>query len=249
MSTKSFWTEGNLALFDPTHNPNFLNGPWQDCPMLAYLCDPTIAHYLMEDFDNIQAATLAGWTATQATTGTWAITDEVGGVARADCNSVTQGQGINVQKLGENFKCAAGKDLWFEARFRVTDTFDDCELFVGLAITDTTVLVSQANTATDYIGWECVTNDGICLFETEKAGVTVTGKAAMTLEEATWAKVAFKVNGVTDIEHWVDDVKLSTTQITANIPVVEMTPTIVCQSGGTADPLLDVDYIRCFQLR
>lgn len=247
-ATKSFWKNNQLNFFDSVQNNSFPAGVWADCPMLAALCDPNVANVIDEDFNNIDAATLAGYTATQATAGTWALTDAAGGVALADSNSTTQGQGINVQKLGEDFKPAASKDIWFETRVKVVDTFDDAELFIGLSITDTAIIDTQANASTDHIGWHCVTNDGVLLFSAEKGG-TGTTKAAATLEEDTWIRLGFKVNGVTSIEHWVNGAKQSTSHATANISVAEMTPSFVCQSGGTADPILWVDYYKVFQLR
>lgn len=246
--TTSYWKSRNLNFYDGGISTDFRAGVWADCPLLAIQADPTVGHIVFEDFNNIHAATLAGYTATQATTGTFAISDAAGGVALADSNSTTQGQGINVQKLGEDFLCAATKDMWFECRVKVVDTFDDAELFIGLSITDTAIIDTQANASTDHIGWHCVTNDGILLFSAEKGG-TGTTKASTTLVEDTWIKLGFKVNGVTDIEHWVNGAKVATTHVTANISVAEMTPSFICQSGGTADPILHIDWYRCVQLR
>jgi hypothetical protein len=248
MSTKSKYTGTNLGFFDSALNPDFPAGVWADCPLLAAMQDPNVGHDIFEDFNDIDAATLAGWTATQATTGTFALADAAGGVALADANSTTQGQGINVQKLGESITPAAGKNIWFEARVKVADTFDKAELFIGLSVTDTTILVTQANTSTDHIGWQCVTNDGILLFSAEKGGVGATKVAAPILED-TWINLGFKVNGLDTIEHWAYGAKIGTTHLTANIPIVELTPSFVCQSGGTNDPILHIDWVKCFQIR
>ena len=248
MSTKAKWSGRNLSFFDSIHNSSFPVGVWADCPVLAAMQDPNVAHYIFEDFNNNDAATLAGYTATQQTTGTFALTDAAGGVALADSNSTTATQGINVQKIGECFKPAADKDIWFETRVKVVDTYDKAELFVGLSITDTTIIATSANSSTDHIGWQCVTDDGVLLFSAEKGGTGAT-KAAATIAEDTWITLGFKVNGVTSIEHWVNGAKLSTTHVTANISVAEMTPSVVCQSAGTNDPILHWDWYKCFQLR
>lgn len=234
--------------FDDKYNSAASNGVWATCPTNAAMHDPGMAYVLFEDFDNIQAATLAGWTATQATAGTWALSDAAGGVALADAASSTATQGINVQKLGECFLPAADKDIWYETRVKVVDTYDKAELFIGLSITDTTIIATSANSSTDHIGWQCVTDDGVLLFTAEKGGTGAT-RAAATIAEDTWIKLGFHVKGVTSIDQYINGVKTGTANVTANISVAEMTPSFVCQSGGTNDPILHVDYVKCVQIR
>ena len=247
-NTASYWKSKILNFYDAARNSGYRQGVWATCPLLAIQSNPGLAHVIHEDFNDVQAATLAGYTATQSTTGTFALADEVGGVALLDSNSTTVTQGINVQKLGECILPAANKDIWFEARFKVVDTYDDCELFVGLSNTDTAILDTSANASTDHIGWQCVTDDGVLLFSAEKGG-TGTTKASNTIAEDTYVKLAFHVNGVTTIDHWVNDAIQSTQHVTANISVTELTPSFICQTGGTADAILHLDYYTCIQLR
>jgi len=248
MSTKAIWKEANQFFFDDKYNAAAQAGVWATCPTMAALCDPGMAYSLFEDFDNVQAATLAGWTATQATAGTWTLTDAAGGVALADSGSSTATQGINVQKLGECFKPAADKDIWYETRVKVVDTYDKAELFIGLSVTDTTIIATSANSSTDHIGWQCVTDDGVLLFTAEKGGTGATRSAA-TIAEDTWITLGFHVKGVTSIDQYINGVKTGTANVTANITVAEITPSFVCQSGGTNDPILHVDYVKCLQIR
>jgi len=248
--TRSYWKGGVHSFYDEGLNTAVhKGGVWATCPLNAIRCNPSLAHVIHEDFNDVQAATLAGYTATQATAGTFALTDEVGGVALLDSNSTTATQGINVQKLGECILPAASKDIWFECRFKIVDTYDKCELFAGLAITDTSIISGSDMTASDHIGWECHTDDGIILFGAEKAGTEATPLASTTITEAAYFKFAFHVKGVTSVDHWVNDAKLTTTHLTANIPVVEITPSFVCQSGGTNDPIMHLDYYTCVQIR
>jgi len=251
MSTKSKWTGQNLTFFDDKYNTSVLAGPWADAPVLPALIDPSIAHTVFEDFNDIDAATLAGWTATQATAGTWAIADATGGEALADSGSTTQHQGINVQKLGECFTPAANKDIWFECRFKVVDTYDKAQIFVGLAETDTTLMPSGDldSTNTEYVGFGIETTGAGALKIYGCKATAEDSDAAATIAEATYIKVAFKITGLTKVEHWINDVKGSTTLVTANIPTNALTPSFVCQTDGTNDPILHVDYVRCMQLR
>jgi len=248
MGTRSYWKGRVLGFFDDALTTTYKNGVWADCPTLAIDQDPNIAHVIFEDFNNIDAATLAGYTATQSGAGTFALSDAVGGVALADCNSTTDTQGINVQKIGECFLPAADKDIWFECRVKVADTIAQAQLFIGLAQTDTTIIASSSNSSTDHIGWQSVSEDGVLIFSAEKAGTGAT-KAAVTLTEDTWLTLGFKVNGLTSIEHWVNGAKIATSHVTANISVLEMTPSFVCQTADTNAPILHIDWYKCVQLR
>jgi len=251
MSTKSKWIRSVLNFFNPTYNATFGSGVWADCPNLAIQADPGVAHVIEEDFNNIDAATMAGYTVTQATTGTFALTDEVGGVALADCNSGTQHQGVNIQKLGECIKPAVGKNIWYECRFKVVDTATTAQIFVGLADIDGTLLPNGALDANaDYIGLTVLTTlAGVSELSACKATNQDQVTGIKTLVDGTYVKFAFKVTGVTKIEYWIDGVKGASSLLTAAIPIVDLTPTFVCQTDSTTDPILHIDYFKCVQIR
>jgi hypothetical protein len=251
MTTKAAYNENNQTFFDDKYNPAQQGGVWATCPLNAAMHDPGVAHVIFEDFNNNDAATMAGYTVTQASTGTFALTDEVGGVALADCNSGTQHQGVNVQKLGECFKPAADKDIWFEGRFKVEDTATTAQIFFGLADIDGTLLPSGALDANaDYVGLTVLTTlAGVAELSACKATAQSQVTGIKTLVDGVYVKFGFKINGVTSIEYWIDDIKGSSTLLTANIPIVDLTPTFVCQTDSTTDPILHIDYFKCVQIR
>lgn len=252
MSTiKSKWVRGILNFFSSDLNNAFPKGVWADCPLLAIAADPSIAHVIEEDFNNIDAATMAGYTVTQQGQGTFALTDEVGGVALADCNSATQHQGVNIQKVGLCIKPAADKDIWYECRFKVVDTAITPQLFVGLADIDATLLPNGALDANaDYVGLTVLTTlAGVSELSACKATNQDQVTGIKTLVEGVYVRFGFKITGVTKIEYWIDGVKGSDTLLTAAIPVVLMTPTFVCQTDSTTDPILHIDGYKCVQLR
>jgi hypothetical protein len=186
------------------------------------------------------------YTATQATAGTFALTDYEYGAALADCNSTTAAQGINVQlggTAGEFVKPQAGVNIWFEARLKIADTATGPELFVGLHETDTTIIASSALSGSNMIGFSSVTDDNVVLFTGEKA-TAADSNACTTLVDDTWIHLGFKVTGVTKTEQYVNGVKqaASTNHATANIPILELRPSFVCHSGGTTDPILWLDW-------
>lgn len=192
------------------------------------------------------------YTATQATAGTFLITDAEGGVADADCNSTTVTQGINVQAsstVGERFLPQADDIIYFEARVKATDFTPDStgpEFFLGLSVIDTSIIADSANSSANHIGFESVTDDGVLLFHSESAGSRSSTTTPKTLANATYVNLGFKVTGTSLIEVFVDGVKFGET-ITSNIPTTEMVPSLVCQSDGTVDTIVSIDWWRCAQ--
>ena len=255
-STRSYWKSGNLGFYDGSINTTYKTGLWADCPLLAAAIDPTVAYVFFEDFMNWQGATvtartLTGWTVTHDTQGTVALSDTAqGGVLLIDSNSETVTEGLNVQYTDGTlpFIPVAGQDIWFEARFKVVDNAVGAELFVGLSNADTNIIDSSSNASDNHIGWQCVTDDGVMLFSAEKAGAGTT-KASTTLVNDTWIRLGFHVKGVTSIDHYVNGVAIATSHVTANIPVVGITPSFVCQSEGTTDPIMHLDWVKCVQVR
>jgi hypothetical protein len=238
-----------VSFYDDVINPSHQNNLWRDCPLLEYLHDPSVGVYLNETFVSYNAqATTGDYVLTQATTGTAAISTAAPGVLELDCNSTTSTQGATLQHNKAVFVPAAGKDIWFETTIKIVDTFDKVELFAGLSELDTTLIATSANSSANHIGWECVTDNGVLLFTGEKAGAGAT-RAAATIAEDTYIKLGFKVNGVTSIDQYINGVLTGTATATANIPIVALYPSFVCQSAGTNDPIMHIKGYRVFQLR
>jgi hypothetical protein len=240
---------GVVSHFDPLINPTHETGVWRSCPLLEWYSDPSIGVYLREDFVSYDAAATDGnYVLTQATTGAAAISTAAPGVLELDSNSTTTQQGATLQHNKAAFLPAAGKDIWFETTIKIVDTYDKVEIFAGLSELDTTLIATSANSSANHIGWQCVTDNGVLLFTAEKAGAGAT-KAATTLVEDTYVKLGFKVNGVTDIEQYINGVLVGTNHVTANIPIVAIYPSFVCQSAGTNDPIMHIKGYQVFQLR
>ena len=182
-STKGFNQGGVVSHYDSTLNPEHQTDLWRTCPMLAILCNPKIATVYEENWSSYD--TTDEWTLTQQTTGTAAISTAATGVLEIDSNSTTATQGVNLQRTTSAWVLAANKSLWYEARIKVVDTYDKAELFIGLANDDTTIIGTSAVSTTDHIGFSCVTDNGVLLFNCEKAGTGTTGTGT-TISEATY---------------------------------------------------------------
>lgn len=251
MPTRGYTDPGTRVCshYDPTLSTGYSANLWKTCPLLEYMFDPMIGTLLDERWNSYDAATTTGdYVLTQATAGTAAISTAAPGVLELDSNSSTATQGANLQRVKSVFVPAAGKHIWAEFKFKIVDTYDKAEIFVGLSDVETGILATSANASDNHIGWQCVTDNGVLLFSAEKAGTGAT-TAAATIAEDTYIKLGFYVNGVTEIEQYVNGVLTGTNHVTANIPVVALVPSFVCQSGGTNDPIMHLQGYRIFQLR
>jgi hypothetical protein len=206
---------------------------------------PTDMYIDYDDF-NSQPPSL---TLTQAVTGSWSL-DEDGenGVLLLDSGSTSATQGINAQKSLATFIPKADRTLWFESRVKVSGITNlNAELFIGLAEIDGTVISASAVSTANHIGFSSVTDDGVLLANAEKAGTGATD-TGVTIKNDTWVTLGFKVTGLDYVTFYVNGVK-SGSLPTANIPIVVLAPTFVCQSGGTDQPVLHIDYWVCQQTR
>jgi len=247
MGTKGHNQAGTVTHYeDAINRGRATGGVWKTCPLLAQQCDPQVGFMIDEQWANYDATD--DYTLTQAVAGAAAISTAAPGVLELDANSTTATQGANLQRLGACFVPAANKHIWAEFRLKIVDTFDKAEIFVGLSESDTTIIAGSANSSANHIGWQCVTDDGVLLFTSEKAGAGDTGAAA-TIAEDTYISLGFYVNGITSITQYVNGVETGTAKATANVPIVALYPSFVCQSGGTNDPIMHIAAYRVFQLR
>jgi len=199
--------------------------------------------YWRDDFQDLPTGR---YTATQSTTGTFALDDAAGGVALADCNSETVVQGINVQRggtTGETFLAAAGTTIYFEARVKAADIGTGPEFFLGLHIIDTAIIDTSAMAAadSDWVGFKSLTDNNILLGTTSDNATEATAASIHTLVEDTWVKLGFKVIGTDSVEFYVNGALKSNT-ITTNLPGGLLVPSLVCQSNGTTDPIVHIDW-------
>jgi hypothetical protein len=190
------------------------------------------------------------WVLTQATAGTVAPdVAAIGGAVLLDSNSTTNNQGVQIQLGGAvgaaSFIASANSKIYFEARVKIADIGSTtCQMFAGLAIVDTSVFASAANSTANHIGFEAINTTAMGI-HSEKAGTRSSTAAVHTVVDDDYVKLGFLVDGLTKITPFVNGD--AQTAITTNIPIVAMTPSFVCHSSGTTDPILHVDWVACFQ--
>jgi hypothetical protein len=254
MPTKGFTDPGTrrVSFYDPDVSTGYASSSlWRSCPLLEYMYDPSIGTLLDFQGNSYDAAATTGdFVLTQATAGTAAMSTTEQGTLLVNAGSTTSTHGANVQRPKSMFIPAAGKHIWAEFNVSYTGVTNlNVETAVGLAEIDTTVIGSSAVSTVNHILFESVTDDGILLFNSMKASTGNTPAAAHTIVSGTKVRLGFYVDGVTSVQAYVNGVATGSAVATANVPIVALYPTFVCQSGGTDSPVLAVHGFRIFQLR
>lgn len=195
---------------------------------------------------------LANATGTQATAGTGAyIADTIAGgysVLEVDCNSTTNGQGYQIQWKNAGVYPEEGMVVYGHGRLRFVDIATAPEFFLGLATIDTTLIASNAMSATNWVGFLSLSGGTIKVgvddgtedlsdsaIHTMVDGATTTDGTEIVDLDIRW-EVGVK------IEAWVNGVKADLTGIDlANEPDGGfIVPSVVCQTNGTTDPIVHV---------
>ena len=194
----------------------------------------TIFHTYFEDFDYYTAG---DWTVTETDAGaTQALTDGDGGLLLIT-NTAADNDLVSLQKKGESFRFEAGKALFFEARFKVSDATQS-DVVIGLQITDTTPLdVSD--------GVFFIKADGAATvnFLVEKNNTATTASAIATMANDTYIRLGFYYDGSSAVQYFVNGTYTGSS-VTTNLPDDEdMTVTIAIQNGEAAAKTMTVDYV------
>lgn len=243
MALKSVYTKNNLVFRDSANSAAQGTSLWEDCPILAWVSDPSVGCHFFHDFVGLDKST-ESWIATQATSGTMTAGVLAGGTAALSAGAATDNQGINVQLAGGAFVPTAGKDIWYETRLKCSQVA--VQFYAGLAVIDTTLIASGAIAHSDSIGFSSVTDDGVLLGNV-RASSSSTTTTGTTLVADTYVRLGFKLTGVSSVTFYVNGVAVGSA-VTTNIPsAAVLTPSFVCQATGSGTPIVNVDWCRVFQ--
>jgi hypothetical protein len=234
---------------------------WAGAPGLAV--DPTYASVFFDDFLRPASATAGdGWNVlSDGSTGTDAFADIAGGVV----NLVTAAADNDYKawsSYAENWLFAAGKKLWLEACFRLTEAAtDDSTWWFGLTDTLTTGGM-QADTGgplASYDGaliWKTPETALTVNFETSNAGTQNTLSAFATGVSGTWHRAGFYFDGTATIStitpyfhngtSWVRGTAQNLTL--SGLEEMHLVAGVKAGPGGNAETL-QIDWIRVAQLR
>lgn len=210
--------------------------------------DPTQFHTYFDDFDTF---TSGQWTITTVEAGagdaTEALTDADGGVL-VITNDDADDDRDSLQKVGESFLIASGKQAWFKARFKVSDATQS-DLVIGLMVTDTDPFAAGGDGVTDGIFFQKDDGDANIDFYIQKNTTTgqLTNTAIGTLVSDTYTELGWYYDGKQTITAWQDGVQKAevdlTTTPSAYLPDTEITVTFGIKNGEAAAKVLSVDYL------
>ncbi|MEN6305790.1 MAG: hypothetical protein ABFD96_23900 [Armatimonadia bacterium] len=238
---------------------------WDDCPRLQMLLDPTLGHFVGDDFTlaNGESFTTAKNYTLAGANGTFThLAADPNGVAvltgpgtdNDECN-VNLNTGVGILKLD------ATKDWWFEARVKLNQITTSQGVFVGLLTDDITMGTDFHTDATmamkvqDTLGFQILAATDIAAVWQSMMQLTGGARAAINATLATastgWVKlgmkcvsgtVTFYVNGVADDS--------TTTSATANYPLDQyVVPAFATKCGSAAANTLSIDWWYAAQLR
>jgi hypothetical protein len=255
--------DGSLIL-----NGQRISGPapsalWAGAPSVNNP-DPSAYYQIFDDFMNPATTAISdtmAWTVlSDGATGTPVFQDAAGGIFNV-VTAAAQNDYSAYSSVTEPFKFAAGKELWFEARFKLAEaTTNDAAWWFGLMDTLTTggLQTGASGPLASYDGaliWkdeDTMTVD----FETSNAGTQATTSAFATFVTDTWTKVGFYFDGAetTSVITPYADVGAGWVAGTAqNITLSgleEMHVVFGVKAGpGAAAETLQVDYVKCVQAR
>lgn len=207
---------------------------------------PSVTKWELNPADLPLASTtsLPGYTHTAMTSGNMTLTAGAAGGELVITAGAGDNQGGQIQGLSEAFTFAAAYPTYFGASIAVNDA-DQTDVFVGLAITDTSIL----DGVTDSIGFRSVDESAVISGMTEKNNVESV-IAAGTLLDDTYMIVEFYSDGKT-LHFYVNGSEVASQAVSvATMPNDEfLAPTIAFLTGEATANTLGVKWAKAFQIR
>lgn len=208
--------------------------------------DPTKYHIFFDDFDvrTLTDGTIAQWTDT-LNSGTVAVAAANNGTivltaANTD-EALTQTQATTASWLP-----SVSKKFWMKSRFKVSSA-SLADVFVGLAVIDTTLIATSALGMTDAIGFFKAATDSTWTAAVRKDASTgatsLTSLGAVT--DDTFLTVGMYYDGAGTMYTMVDNVVNGSFAVSSTYwPDAQMSPSLaIAQEGTGGANLLTVDYL------
>jgi len=187
---------------------------------------------------------LVGFNTTELTDGSVAMAT---GDSAADgwlnlVGGANDGEGIQVQG-SEAFLPAAGKDIYFVTRVRISDV-DDIDWNIGLCSIDSNIFSTQP---TEMIAFGGNDGDANLDFQVRNGGTGDATDTGTDLSNGTAIVLGFHVSGTTSVTPYINGT--AGTAVTSNIPTGTVALTFGMLNGGTtANNILGIDYIGVMQV-
>mgnify|MGYP003670811282 CR=1 FL=1 len=222
----------------PTHFTDGVSNVISSNPLYQFgMLDPTKYHIIFDDFDKLPIAANYTLTAISGGSGTSAITsqDVDGGVARLT-TAADELDGIAAEWLSESFLLESGKKTFIKTRLSVGDAVQSGWM-VGLHSTDTT-----PRDATLRFFFESVDASADVYFNIDDNTTDADSSTIATLSDDTYITLAAYYDGVTSVELFADDVRI-TTMTDIGLPGAEMALGFGYWNGAAGAETTDFDYV------
>lgn len=195
---------------------------------------------VFDDFTAVAVDSTNAWTVVKDSSASVAIVaDTAGGEIALTSAATTDNDGASIQG-NEIFLPAAGKNIWFEARVKMSSVAD-MDAFVGLSQNFATN-PEAVLTASNRIGFQINDGDASILCKTEAADSETSTDSGVDGVDATYIRLGFLVRGTTGVEFYVNRQLVATHS--TNIPTTELAIALFELSGSvTGTRSLTCDYV------
>jgi len=214
----------------------------------------------VEDLDanNSTPTGQATWEFLEATAGTIAQADEVGGaIAIASPATINNGGQITMGSLagGGAFWLAADKHLWFEVRAKATiGSAGHFNFYIGLINPVNADILANGGIALpndDMLGFVVRDGEVNWSFVGDNAGdEDMNALGAGCVVDNAYHYLGFYVNGLTNVTVYYDRAVIAAGAITTDqMPRTGLMPAFAVKAGDGNIEIMTIDYIMCVQLR
>jgi len=208
--------------------------------------DPTKYHVLFDDFDirNLTDGTIAKWTDT-LNSGTVAVAAANNGTIVLTAANTDEAL-TQTQMTTASWLPSVSKKFWMKTRFKVSSNVL-ADIFVGLAVIDTTLIAASAPGMTDAIGFfKAATDTSLTAIVRLDASTGATSLASLgAVTSDTFLTAGLYYDGAGTMYTMVDDVINGSFAVSSTYwPDAQLSPSLAVAQEGTAGAnLLTVDYL------
>lgn len=250
--TRSYWNENVMNFYDEQLNASFRTELWKNCPVLAIMCDPSIGVTYFDDMFFVNDANGDSKYAETGDTPLVAVEDAANGVISLKPTNATDNHACTIATNGESWDIATGKELWFEARVKLTEAnTDDANILIGLCDSPGADVLQDngAGPPASYDGIVFAKVDGgtVWQFETSDGGTQVSTADAGDFDSGEWVRLGFHYDGATSVTPYIDGVAGTAHAVTAAIAEMEFVASV--KNGDTNIETLMIDYVKIVNLR
>jgi hypothetical protein len=219
------------------------------------VANPVQYHTFFDDFDGYvvqdgSTSPIVQWTET-LNSGTVAMSAVNNGALVLTCANTDEAI-TQVQRTIATYLPTAGKQMWFQARVKVSAALLT-DAFIGMSIIDTTLIASSALGTLKCMGFFKAATSNSLDFYVRKDGTTgsTSATSVATITSDTYFTVGFYYDGVDTVQYMVNGTVLGSVSGTSTyLPDAVLSPSLAAGQEGTAGAnALTVDYVFVAQER